>query len=105
EEETNNNDQLKIELQQLQQLKDKPLKESYTYEQYLLELRNIVKKVVVGKGDAKTEKLIKKTRTDIAIKITITTVTDEQITYSVSRFSDSIVANFQLTNGTYKMQH
>jgi DNA repair exonuclease SbcCD ATPase subunit len=80
---------LRKELKHVQDLKNKPLKESYSFDQYLQEVRNIVERIVIGSASKKMD-WMKKTKTDVVIKVSITTITGEIITYHLSKFMGKI---------------
>lgn len=81
--------ELKKELKNFQDLKNKPLKESYSFDQFKQEVKNIVEKIVIGSAGNKMD-WMKKTKTDVVIKVSITTITGEIITYHLTKFMGKI---------------
>ncbi len=105
EEEAKRNETQKNDLKQLMVLKNKPLKESYTQEQFLMEVKNILESVTIGAAPASVTKSLKKTETDIAIKVSLKTISGELYTYYLTKYSTQIAGIFGNQEGKYEMQH
>jgi site-specific DNA recombinase len=93
EQEVDNNKSIKNQLEQFNTLKNKPLKEFYTKDQFLMEVRNILQSVTIGTPSKAIEKQLKKTEQDSVIRVDALTINDQLFTYYISRRSSNYLYN------------